>query len=154
MNSEKQYIFVNIRTPLEVKIDGTYHVLAERVIINIEPCNELPPINTSENDKQLLLQIHSIIQSSTRPEENISSSNIIASKEEPPVHTEEKEKPIQNNMNFVFNPADTSLCGTKSRQNITFRNKINVSGKSESRHYTRKNYKREEESDEDSDNES
>ena len=53
-----KYIFVNIRTPLEVKQDGSYRVLADRVIINIESCNELPPINRSENDKQLLSQIH------------------------------------------------------------------------------------------------
>ena len=53
-----KYIFVNIRTPLEVNSDGSYHVLAERMLINIESCNELPPINRSENDKQLLSQIH------------------------------------------------------------------------------------------------
>lgn len=134
MNSEKQYIFVNVRTPLEVKPDGTYHVIADRMIIDVEPCIELPPINTSENDRLLLSQIQSIIQSSN-----------VDTKE--PVQTEEPIKNDQKNENdikqsepkFVFNLATTLNRKMKPRQNITFRNKTKTD-KSASHHYTRKNH--------------
>jgi len=111
---DSKYIFVNIRIPLETKPDGSYDVISERMILDIELCEKLPPVNTSENDRILFEQMYLALHSGR-------------SKEEEEGEEGEEEKPI-----FVF---DTKIAQGKTRQNITIRNRSNKSS-----HYTRKKY--------------
>lgn len=95
---DSKYIFVNIRIPLETKPDGSYDVISERMILEIEPCEKLPPVNTSENDRVLFEQMYLTRHSGRAKEE---------------------EKTI-----FVF---DTKIAQGKTRQNITIHNRSNKS---------------------------
>ena len=125
---DSKYLFVNIRVPLEIK-DGSYDVIAERMVLDIEPCAKLPPINTSENDRILFEQIY-LIQNSNKEKKEKEEVSKNEKKEEE--KEEEKEKEEEEEPVFVF---DTNIAQGKTRKNISIRNRSNKSS-----HYTRKNY--------------
>ena len=150
---DSKYLFVNIRVPLEIK-DGSYDVIAERMVLDIEPCAKLPPINTSENDRILFEQIYLIqISNKEKKEKEEVSKNEKKEEEKEEVsknekkeeekEEEEEEEEEEKEPVFVFN---TNIAQGKTRKNISIRNRSNKSS-----HYTRKNYESDLNSDSDVD---
>jgi len=135
MESKSKYIFINIRTPFEIKSEGSYIPIVERMVVDIESCDKLPEINNSENDRVLLEQIYLAMNSQKRL---IQKSDVVFEKNlEKETITESEIKIInQDIIRFVFNTNKTS--NRKTRQNMTIRKQI--PNTKSSHHYTRKKY--------------
>ena len=135
MESESQYIFINIRTPFEIKSEGSYIPIVERIVVDIESCDKLPEINNSENDRVLLEQIYLAMNSQRRL---IQKTDVVFEKNlDVELEKEPEIKTInQDIIRFVFNTNKTS--NRKTRQNMTIRKQI--PNAKTSHHYTRKKY--------------
>ena len=109
MEPEKKYVMANIRLPIELYEDGNYHLHSDRIHMEFEKCDELPPISENVN---ILERIKSIlIVPQPREEEDQSHEN-----------SEEAEKEEEKtNEDLQIFPSEIKK-KEKTRQNITFRN--------------------------------
>jgi hypothetical protein len=80
MEKNNYYIYANIRLPIEIFVDGKYNIHDNRIQIEFENCNELPPISQEKNET-IMEKIQSIIS-------NNSEQKIQWTSEEPAPETE------------------------------------------------------------------
>ena len=60
MENNNYYIYANIRLPIEIYPNGKYNIHDNRIQIEFENCNELPPISQEKNET-IMEKIQSII---------------------------------------------------------------------------------------------
>jgi hypothetical protein len=60
MENKNYYIYANIRLPIEIYPNGKYNIHDNRIQIEFENCNELPPISQEKNET-IMEKIQSII---------------------------------------------------------------------------------------------
>ena len=54
------HIYAIVKIPIEMKSDKSYNILSERIYTTVEKCDELPPINTNQNN-DIMQQIKAIV---------------------------------------------------------------------------------------------
>jgi len=54
------HIYAIVKIPIEIKPDKSYTILSERIYTTVEKCDELPPINTNQNN-DIMQQIKAIV---------------------------------------------------------------------------------------------
>ena len=54
------YLYAIVKIPIEIKEDKSYNVLSERIHTTVEKCEELPPVNTDQNN-DIISQFKDII---------------------------------------------------------------------------------------------
>ena len=102
------YLYAIVKIPIEIKEDKSYNILSERIHTTVEKCEELPPVNTDQNN-DIISQFKDIIGLSCGEPES-----------EPELEPEPEIKLILDNPNI------------KGKKNRTFRSsnmKHNVSKK-------------------------
>ena len=64
MEKNNYYIYANIRLPIEIYSNGKYNIHDNRIQIEFENCNELPPISQEKNET-IIEKIQSIISNNS-----------------------------------------------------------------------------------------
>lgn len=132
MEKDNYYIYANIRLPIEIYSNGKYNIHDNRIQIEFENCNELPPISQEKNET-IMEKIQSIITNNSEQK----MQWVLPEEPEPeniqiqiPEH-EHKHKP---------SPSDIKIYSTDYLQR-TPRKRINTTFKEviKKKHMTRKN---------------
>lgn len=94
-----KYLIANIKIPIQLNPDGTSVSLVNHSIIEIEPCNELPP----ENGNQLLM-IQESIQKYMNSQSQSQTQNPVENEETVEIQNEDvpTHRPIRSGKNTTF----------------------------------------------------
>ena len=126
MEKDNYYIYANIRLPIEIYSDGKYNIHDNRIQIEFENCNELPPISQEKNET-IMEKIQKIIDNT-----NTAKIKWVL---EPEPEPDSSIMPIQNVINTTeikIYPYDYLQRTPRKRINTTFKELI------KKKHMTRK----------------
>ena len=130
---ENNYVMANIRIPIEVPENGEYHLHSDRIFMEFEKCEILPPISNNGNILEKIKNILNTKNNDRREEEKEDNKNEVteeqalsSEQENNDLYSEVTEKPEKNSeeqeekKDLMIYPSEI-LKRPKTRQNITFR---------------------------------
>lgn len=125
MEKDNYYIYANIKLPIEIFPNGKYNIHDNRIQIEFENCNELPPISQEKNET-IMEKIQSII-SNNNSEQKIQW----VLEEEPEIVQTQEDIPLPSEIKIYS--TDYLQRTPRKRINTTFKEVI------KKKHMTRKN---------------
>ena len=113
------HIYAIVKIPIEIKPDKSYTILSERIYTTVEKCDELPPINTNQNN-DIMQQIKAIVH--LDPEPVVEPEPVVDPVVDPepvvdPVVDQEPVVDLEPVVELILN--NTAI---NSKHNMTFRN--------------------------------
>jgi hypothetical protein len=122
---ENNYVMANIRIPIEVLENGEYHLHSDRIFMEFEKCEILPPISNNGNILEKIKNILNTKNNDRREEEKEDNKNEVTEEQENnDLYSEVTENPEKNSeeekKDLMIYPSEI-LKRPKPRQNITFR---------------------------------
>lgn len=111
--------------PIEIMANGEYHIHSDRVIVDFEDCDILPPILQEDYSETISKKITSILN---HKKINPKITSEIEMESEPDSTRNTTTLPPESSTNDILRILKTEIKNIpKKRQNMTFRNKKIVS---------------------------
>lgn len=123
------YIIANIKLLIEMSEDGTYQIHEDRTQIEFNPCEDLPPIRTNENND--MIKMLNLVSSSTNKIKWMNESKNMNKKIEENKNSEIEPKEIKVFKHELKEKSKipsvtTTLKNHHVKNNITKRQRIHI----------------------------